>query len=91
MNLRKCLELLLEKINTDKIIMKPADKGSIIVVMIPRDYYNMCYRHLSNAAFYDNLDNNVLSAIVQDKVIKMLKNNVLTKRCDKILNFCSLN
>ena len=33
MNLRKGLELLLEKINTNKIITKPADKGSITVVI----------------------------------------------------------
>ena len=38
MNLRKGLELLLEKINTNKIIIKPADKGSITVVMTPKDY-----------------------------------------------------
>ena len=38
MNLRKDLELLLEKNNTNKIIIKPADKGSIIVVMTPKGY-----------------------------------------------------
>ena len=36
MNLRKVLELLLEKNNTDKII-KPVDKGSITLVMTPKD------------------------------------------------------
>ena len=36
-NLRKGLESLLEKIDTNKIIIKPADKGSIIVVMTPMD------------------------------------------------------
>ena len=45
MNLRKGLELLLEKIILTKLI-KPADKESIIVVMTPKDYWNMCYRHL---------------------------------------------
>ena len=50
MNLGKGLELPLEKINTNKIIIKPADKGSIIVVMTPKDYWNMCYRHLSHNA-----------------------------------------
>ena len=51
MNLKKGLELLLEKINTNKIITKPADKGSIIVVMTANDYWNMCDRHLSYATF----------------------------------------
>ena len=66
MNLRKGLELLLEKNNTNKIIIKPADKGSIIVVMKPKDDWNMCYRHLSDTTFYNNLDNNNPSTIVQD-------------------------
>ena len=38
MSLRKGLELLLEKINTKKIIVKPAYKGSMIVVMTPKEY-----------------------------------------------------
>ena len=38
MNLRKDLALLLEKINANKTIIKPADKGSIIAVMTPKDY-----------------------------------------------------
>ena len=66
MNLRKGLELLLEKINTNKIITKPADKGSVIVVMTPKHYWNMCYRHLSDTTFHNNLDNNDPPTIVQD-------------------------
>ena len=66
MNLRKGLELLLEKINTNKIIIKPADKGSIIVVMTPKHYWNMCYRHLSDTTFHNNLDNNDPPTLVQD-------------------------
>ena len=99
MNLRKGLELLLEKVNTNKIIIKPADKGSIIVVMAPKDYWNMCYRHLSDTTFYNNLDNNP-STTVQDRVNKfaekyksILTNNeydFLTKRCHKISNFYML-
>ena len=38
MNLRKGLELLLEKINTNKIKTKPAEKGSISVAITPKDY-----------------------------------------------------
>ena len=61
MNLRKGLELPLQKNNTNKITINPADKGSIIVVMTPKDYWNMCYRHLSDTTFYNNLDNSKLS------------------------------
>ena len=100
MNLRKGLELLLEKINTNKIIIKPADKGSITVVMTPKDYWNMCYRHLSDTTFYNNLDNNDPSTIFQDRVNKFAENyksilanneyDFLTKRCHKISNFYML-
>ena len=34
--------------------------------MTPKDYWNMCYRHLSDTTFYNNLDNNDPSTIVQD-------------------------
>ena len=48
----KCrAKLLLEKINTNKVIIKPAGKGSITVVMTPKDYWNMCYKHLSDTNF----------------------------------------
>lgn len=39
MNLRKGLELLLEKIITNKVLTKTADKASITVAMIPRNYW----------------------------------------------------
>ena len=68
MNLRKGLESLLEKINTNKVIIKAADKGSIILVISPKDYWNMCYRHLSDIAFYNNLDNNDPSTTVYNRV-----------------------
>ena len=65
-NLRKGFELLPEKINTNKIVTKPADKGSILLVMTPKDYWNMCYRHFSDTTFHNNLDQNDPSTIVQD-------------------------
>ena len=70
-NLTKGLELLLEKVSTNKIIIKPAEKGSITVVMTPKDYWNMYYRYLSDTTFYNNLDNNKdPSTIAQDRVNK---------------------
>ena len=100
MKLRKGSELLIEKINTNKIIIKTANKGSIIVVMTPKDYWNRCYRHLSDTTFYNNLDNNDLCTIDQDRVNEFTKkyksiltNNeydFLTKQCHKILIFYML-
>ena len=93
-NLRKGLELLLEKVNANKIIIQPAEKGSIIVVMAPKDYWNMRYRHLSDTTFYNYLDNIHLSTSVQDsKYRPILTNNeydFLTKRCHKISNVQSI-
>ena len=101
MNLRKDLELLLEKIITNKIIIKPANKGSITVVMTPKDYWNMCYRYLSDTTFYNNLDYNDPSTIAQERVNKFAEKyksiltnseyDFLTKHCHKILNFCMLS
>ena len=34
----------------------------------------MCYRHLLGTAFYNNLDNNNLATIVQDRVDKIAEN-----------------
>ena len=50
--------------------------------MAPKAYWNMCYGHISDKTFYNNLDNNDPSTIVQDRVNKfaekyksILKNN----------------
>ena len=60
----------------------------------------MCYRHLSGTRFYNNLDNNDSSTILQDRVNKfaekyksVLTNNeydILTERCYKISNLYML-
>ena len=61
----------------------------------------MCYRHHSDTAFYNNLNNNDPSTTVQDRVNKfaeeyksVLTNNeyeFLTKRCHKISSFYMLH
>ena len=94
MNLARGLELLLQ------IKIKLPDKDSIIVVMIPMDYWNRCYRYLSDTAFYNNPDNNDPSTTVQDRINKsaekyksILTNNEYdfpTKGCHKISNFYAL-
>ena len=90
----------MKKINTNKIIIKLADKGFITVVMTPKDYWNTCFRHLSDTGFYNNLDNNGRYTMAQARVNKIarkykfiLTNNqcdFLTKRCHKISNFYML-
>ena len=65
--------------------------------MTPTNYWNMCYKHLSDTILYNNLDSNDPPTIVQDRVNKfaekyraILANNeyeYLTKRCHEISNF----
>ena len=40
------------KIRANEIIIKPADKGSIVVVMTPEFYWKMCQSHLNNEQYY---------------------------------------
>ena len=50
--LRSALDKLSRKIQRNEIVIKPADKGSIIVVMSPEFYWDMCLKHLDNPVFY---------------------------------------
>ena len=69
--------------------------------MTPKDCWNMCYRHLSDTAFYNNLDNKDPSTVAQDRVNNFAEkcksiftNNEYdfrTKRCHKITNFYMLS
>ena len=51
-SLRNTLNSLTEQVIQGKVLIKPADKGSIIVVMSPQDYWQMCLRHLDNDESY---------------------------------------
>ena len=44
-NLRDGLNSLMTKIRSNEIIIKPADKGSIVVVMSSEYYWTMCQSH----------------------------------------------
>ena len=49
--LRDELNSLMTKIRSNKILIKPADKGSI-VVMSSECYWAMCQSHLNNGQYY---------------------------------------
>ena len=49
--LRPALRSLQTKIEKREIVIKPADKGSIIVVMSPTSYWNMCLHHLNTPSY----------------------------------------
>ena len=51
-NLRDGLNSLKTKIRSNDIIIKPADKGSVVVVMSSEYYWTMCQSYLNNELYY---------------------------------------
>ena len=97
--LRGALRSLIDKVNSGNILIKPADKGSITVIMTPSDYWDMCLRHLENTEFYEKIHMNP-SDMISKRVIlfankykKMLTNKefeYLTQNNYKHSNFYML-
>ena len=99
-HLREGLKLLTERIKRNEIIIKPADKGSITVIMNPDYYWDMCHTHLNNIQYYNNLGNENPSEHIQRKINTFADQyaNILTQkeieylksRKHKIANFYML-
>ena len=53
------------KIGNKEIIIKPADKGSIITIMSPDYYWNTCQSHISDTSYHRMLNDTDPSNIVQ--------------------------
>ena len=69
-NLRDELNSLMTKIRSNEIIINPADKGSIVVVISSEYYYwTMCQSHLNNEQYYRCLFETDPSLIVDEKII----------------------
>ena len=66
-SLKSALVSIKNKINSGQIIIKPADKGSIVVVLSPERYWDMCKRHLDDSSYYSRVDADP-SNIVQEQV-----------------------
>ena len=66
--LRKRLDSLIRKIENKEIIIKPADKGSIIVIMSPDIYWNISRSHVSDISYYRVLNDSEPWNIVQQRV-----------------------
>ena len=65
---RKGLDSLIKKIENKEIIIKPADKGSVIVMMPPDYYCNICQSHISDTSYYRMFNDTNPSNIVQQRV-----------------------
>ena len=80
-NEREGLLSLTRRTTNMEIVIKPADKGSITVVMDPLYYHNMCLEHLEDRQYYQPIADNP-SDIVLEKVVEFANNyqQMLTKK-----------
>ena len=99
-SLRNGLNSLIKRTTKKEIIIKPADKGSIITVMSPEFYLNMCDSHLRNEEYYECIQDNDPSPLLKNRIIAYAKKykhllteneyKTLTQKTYKISNFCML-
>ena len=99
-SLRNGLNSLIKRTTENEIVMKPADKGSIITVMSPEFYLNMCESHLRNEEYYECIQDNDPSPLLKNKIIAYAKKyqnlpteneyKTLTQKTYKISNFYML-
>ena len=100
-SLRNGLNSLIKRTTENEIVIKPADKGSIITAMSPEFYLNMCESHLRNQEYYECIQDSDPSPLLKNRIIayaKKYKNllieneyKTLTKKIYKILNFYMLH
>ena len=65
---RNDLQNLIERTKKNEIIIKPADKGEIIVIQSALDYRNMCMKHLQDPEFFADNGQQDPSQILQERV-----------------------
>ena len=62
------LDSLIRTIENKGIITKPANEGSVIVVISPDYYWNICQSHISDTSYYRILNDTDPSNIVEQRV-----------------------
>ena len=72
----KGLDYLVRKTENKEIMIKPADKRSIIVIMSPDYYSNICQSHIWGISYY--------------RILKLKEYNYLTKSTHKFSNLYML-
>ena len=89
--LRDGLDSLMRKIRSNKSIIKPADKGSVVVAMTPEYYWTICQSYLDNEQFYRCLFENDHSFNIFDKIINYTNKyqNILTDNDNGFLINCN--
>ena len=80
-SLRNGLNSSIKRTTENEIVIKPADKGSIITVMSQEFYLNMCESHLRNEEYYECIQDNDPSPLLKNRIIAYAKKykNLLTE------------
>ena len=84
---REALQALMYDKN---IVVKPADKGSVIVIWDKQDYLKECQLQLSNKSFYKEVERDALQGVMQkirNTVLDMLRKKKIDK---KLFNYLLL-
>ena len=71
-------------VSNQNIVIKPADKGSGVVILNTNDYIHEAFRQLSDTSFYKPLVDNCTSHISVDitKTLTLMRNNKeINKKC----------
>ena len=72
-SLRNGLNSLIKRSTENKIVIKPADKGSIITVMSPEFYLNVCESHLRNEEYCEYMQDNDPSPSLRNRIVAYAK------------------
>ena len=64
---------LIKRTTENEIVIKPADKGSIITVISPEFHLNMCESHLRNEEYYEYIQDNDPSPLLKKRIIAYAK------------------
>ena len=70
--------------NNRNIVIKPADKGSGVVILNTQDYIFEAFRQLADTTFYQSLDNDItqnISCDVSKTLLNMRANKEIGKNC----------
>ena len=99
-SLRNGLNSLIKRTTENEIVIKPADKGSIITAMSPELYLNVCESLLRNEEYYESIQDNDPSPLLKNRIIAYAKKyenlltqneyKTLTQKTFKISNFYML-
>ena len=99
-SLRNGLNSLIKRTTENAIVIKTADKESIITAMSPELYLNVCESLLRNEEYYESIQDNDPSPLLKNRIIayaKKYKNlltrneyKTLTQKTFKISNFYML-